>query len=86
MDRKPWTSSVVAGPPIFMKTMAVGPLEPVGAGGAAGAIVALPRRHCDVYAERAGVVENVEVARLAARESGVRRAILKGECLVQVEA
>jgi hypothetical protein len=69
---------------MFMKTMAVGPLEPVGAGGAAGAMVALPRRHCDVYAERAGVVENVEVARLAARERGVRRAIVKGESILVV--
>jgi hypothetical protein len=64
---------------MFMKTMAVGPFEPVAAGVAAGAIVALPRRHCDVYAERAGVVENVEVARLAARERGVRRAIVGRE-------
>jgi hypothetical protein len=73
IDKKPWTSSVVDGPPIFIKTMAVGPFEPF----TAGATVALPRRHCNAYAERAGVVEIVEVARLAARARGVRKAIVK---------
>lgn len=33
LERKPPTSSVVDGPPMFMNTIAVGPLDPVGVAG-----------------------------------------------------
>jgi len=74
MERKPWTSSVVEGPPMFMKTIAVGPLEPVCG---TGATVALPLRHCTPYAESAGVEDIEEVARFAARVNGMRIAITR---------
>jgi len=74
MERKPWTSSVVDGPPMFMKTIAVGPLEPVCG---TGATVALPLRHCTPYAESAGLEDIEEVARFAARVNGVRIAIAR---------
>jgi hypothetical protein len=51
---------------MFMKTIAVGPLEPVGT----GATVALFRRHCNA---KVGVLD---VARFAARVRGARRAIV----------
>jgi hypothetical protein len=74
MLRKPWTSSVVDGPPMFMKTMAVGPFEPFGTG--VGAIVALPLLHCKLYDEKMDVTGDIEVARFAARIQGARRAIV----------
>jgi hypothetical protein len=52
---------------MFMKTIAVGPLDPVGT----GATVALLRRHCNA---NVGVVD---VARFAARVRGARKAIVK---------
>jgi hypothetical protein len=60
---------------MFMNTMAVGPLDPLGTSGLSGAIVAFPRRHCSPYACRAGV-DIDEVARFAARARGARRAII----------
>jgi hypothetical protein len=75
MLRKPWTSSVVDGPPIFMKTIAVGPFEPFGTG--VGAIVALPLLHCKLYEEKRDVAGDIEVARFAARIQGARRAIVR---------
>jgi hypothetical protein len=87
--RKSPTSLVVEGPPIFMNTMAVGPLEPV-ASCVTGGTGALPTRpatlafllfHCGRI-EVAGVVS---VARLRTRERGARIAIAvdvrKGEGL-----
>jgi hypothetical protein len=75
MLRNPWTSSVVDGPPMFMKTIAVGPFAPGVTW--VGATVALPLLHCELYDESTDVAGVVEVARLAARERGVRRAIMK---------
>ena len=74
MERNPWTSSVVEGPPIFMKTIAVGPLEPVLAS-ATGATVAFPLRHCTLDADMACLPAAVQVARCAAWARGIRRAI-----------
>lgn len=74
MLRKPWTSSVVDGPPMFMKTIAVGPFAPVGT--CVGATVALPLLHCALYEERIDVAGAVEVARFAALEEDNRRAIV----------
>jgi hypothetical protein len=71
MERKPWTSSVVEGPPMFINTMAVGPLEP----GVVGETVALPLLHCELYADSIDVVGVVHMARFAARLRGVRSAI-----------
>jgi hypothetical protein len=71
MERKPWTSSVVEGPPMFINTMAVGPLEP----GVVGETVALPLLHCELYADSIDVVGVVHVARFAARQKGARSAI-----------
>jgi hypothetical protein len=71
---------------MFMNTMAVGPLDPLGTSGLSGAIVAFPRRHCNPYACKAGV-DIVEVARVAARARGARRAIItkrvnrRGDCV-----
>lgn len=47
--RKSPTSPVVEGPPMFMKTMAVGPLEPVASCVTGGAKLAFPlfAVHCD---------------------------------------
>jgi hypothetical protein len=73
--RKLLTSSVVDGPPMFMNTIAVPFFEPVLC--VTGATDALPLLHCALYAERAGVAVAVEVARLAARVKGVRRAMGK---------
>jgi hypothetical protein len=61
---------------MFMKTMAVGPFDPVATSCLTGATVALPLRNCSEYAENAGV-ETVDVALFAARARGVRRAIVK---------
>jgi hypothetical protein len=61
---------------MFIKTIAVPFFGPVLC--VTGATVALPLLHCALYAERAGVVVAVDVARLAARVKGVRRAI---ECV-----
>ena len=72
--RKPCTSSVVDGPPMFIKTIAVGPLEP---GVACGATVALPL-HCELNGARWHVAEFTEVARFAARVKGARRTIVGG--------
>jgi hypothetical protein len=58
-----------------MNTIAVGPFEPLGTG--VGAIVALPLLHCKLYDEKTDVAGVIEVVRLAARESGIRRAIVK---------
>ena len=58
-----------------MNTIAVGPFEPVGTG--VGATVALPLLHCKLHDERTNVAGVIEVVRLAARESGIRRAIVK---------
>jgi hypothetical protein len=74
--KKSPTSSVVDGPPMFINTMAVPFFGPVLC--VTGATDALPLLHCALYAERAGVAVAVDVARLAARVKGVRRAI--GEC------
>jgi hypothetical protein len=62
---------------MFMKTIAVPFFGPVLC--VTGATVALPLLHCALYAERAGVVVAVDVARLAARVKGVRKAI--GMCV-----
>lgn len=62
---------------MFMKTIAVPFLGPVLC--VTGATVAFPLLHCAPYAERAGVAVAVDVARLAARVKGVRRAI--GTCV-----
>jgi hypothetical protein len=84
--RKPWTSSVVDGPPMFMNTIAVGPFEPLGT--CAGATVALPLLHCKLYDEKTDVAGVSEVARFAARETGIRRAIVRcatrRRCLLEV--
>lgn len=69
------TSSVVDGPPMFIKTIAVPFFEPVLC--VTGATVALPLLHCALYAESAGVAVAVDVTRPAARVRGVRRAIAK---------
>lgn len=53
-----------------MKTIAVGPFEPVGT--CCGAIDALPLLHCELYGDRMHVA-----GRVAAREKGARRAIVK---------
>jgi hypothetical protein len=58
---------------MFMKTIAVPFFGPVLC--VTGATVAFPLLHCALYAERAGVAIAVDVARLAARVKGVRRAI-----------
>jgi N-acetylmuramic acid 6-phosphate (MurNAc-6-P) etherase len=58
---------------MFIKTMAVGPFEPV----VDGATVALPLRHCDVYVDSSDEAGAVHVARLAARDNGARRAIVE---------
>ena len=75
MLRKPWTSSVVDGPPMFIKTIAVGPFAPVGT--CVGATVALPLLHCALYDERRDVAGAVEVARFAELEQDNRRAIVR---------
>jgi hypothetical protein len=60
---------------MFMKTMAVGPLDPVVLC-ATGATVALLRRHCNAWLAVMGVAEADRVVRCAAaRERGARRAI-----------
>jgi hypothetical protein len=74
MLRKPWTSSVVDGPPMFIKTIAVGPFEPGVT--CVGATVALPLVHCALYEAKMDVA-GVIVARFAAREQDRRRAIVK---------
>ena len=79
--RKLPTSSVVDGPPMFMKTIAVPFFEPVLC--VTGATDALLLLHCALYAERAGVAVAVGATRLAARVKGVRRAI--GECMKEKE-
>lgn len=56
---------------MFMKTIAVGPLEPVG-GWLLGATVALPLRHCSPHAESEGVLDIDQVARFAAYVIEVR--------------
>jgi len=61
---------------MFMKTMAVGPFDPVATCCLTGATVALPLRNCSEYAEKARV-ETDDVALFAARARGVRRAIAK---------
>jgi hypothetical protein len=58
---------------MFMKTIAVPFFGPVLC--VTGATVAFPLLHCALYPERAGVAVAVDVARLAARVKGVRRAI-----------
>lgn len=75
MLRKPCTSSVVDGPPMFMKTIAVGPFEPGVI--CVGATVALPLLHCALYDEMMDVAGVVDVARFAAREQDTRRAIAR---------
>lgn len=75
MLRKPWTSSVVDGPPMFMKTIAVGPLAPGVT--CVGATVALPLRHCTLYDERTDVAGVMEVGRFAARWQDMRSAIVR---------
>lgn len=72
--RKSPTSSVVDGPPMFMKTMAVGPLEPAALWVTGGATDALPLLHCEAYGARTEVAED-EVTRWPARAKGVRSAI-----------
>jgi hypothetical protein len=70
-----WTSSVVEGPPMFINTMAVGPLEPAAFCVTGGATVALPLLHCEALGNRTDVA-GVGVARLIACAMGVRIAIV----------
>jgi hypothetical protein len=60
---------------MFMNTMAVGPFAPRGT--CAGATVAFPLLHCALYDERIDVAGVTAVARFAAREQDIRRAIVE---------
>lgn len=60
---------------MFMKTIAVGPLEPGVT--CVGATVALPLLHCALYDEKTDVADGVAPARFAAREQDMRRAIVR---------
>lgn len=59
---------------MFMNTMAVGPFAPGVT--CVGATVAFPLLHCAPYDERMDVAGVIEVARFAAREQDIRRAIV----------
>lgn len=59
---------------MFMKTIAVGPLEPGVT--CVGATVALPL-HCALYDEKMDVAGVIAVARFAAREQDIRSAIVE---------
>lgn len=58
-----------------MKTIAVGPFEPGVT--CCGAIEALPLLHCKLHDERIDVEGAIAVARVAAREKGARRAMVR---------
>lgn len=59
---------------MFMNTIAVGPFAPGVT--CVGATVAFPLLHCALYDERTDVAGVREVARFAAREQDIRRAIV----------
>lgn len=59
---------------MFMKTMAVGPFEP---GATPGATVALPLLHRELYEGNTHIEGAIDVTRLAAHETGMRRAIVQ---------
>jgi hypothetical protein len=75
--RKSPTSSVVAGPPIFIKTIAVPLFDLGGIWVAAGATLALPLLHCEAYdgvkADEAG---DADAARVHARVKLERNAMV----------
>jgi hypothetical protein len=72
-----WTSSVLDGPPMFIKTMAVGPFAPAEFCVTGGATVALPLLHREAHDDRNKVAGELDVARFTACVMGVRMAMVK---------
>lgn len=82
--KKPPTSSVVDGPPIFMKTIAVGPFELVASCVTGGTGVAKFRNWSALlrcHNEDVGVLVNLDIvdgeALFVSWEMGLRKAIVK---------
>lgn len=61
-----------------MKTMAVGPFEPVEFCVTGGATVALPLLHVEAHGDRTEAAGEVNVARLTTRPMGARIAMVEG--------
>jgi hypothetical protein len=78
--RKSPTSFVVDGPPMFMKTIAVGPFEPVASCVTGGARVSAAKLflccHCGEQEVTANLEIGLKVARSKSWRRGCRRAIL----------